>query len=57
MKKLFTTHNFLILLFTTFLISCGGSEDFQKKRMTLTTTSGILCITLTRIWSRDENKS
>ena len=39
MKKLFTTHNFLILLFTTFLISCGGSEDFQKKRMTLTTTS------------------
>ena len=39
MKKLFTTHNFLILLFTTFLISCGSSEDFQKKRMTLTTTS------------------
>lgn len=39
MKKLFTIPNLLILLITTILYSCGGSQEVQKKRMTVTTNS------------------
>ena len=39
MKKLFTLPNLSILLITIVLFSCGGSQDIQKKRMTLTTNS------------------
>ena len=38
MKKLFTIPNLLILLITTILYSCGGSQEVQKKRM-ITTNS------------------
>ena len=39
MKKLFTLPNLSILLITIVLFSCGGSQDIQKKRMTVTTNS------------------
>ncbi len=39
MKKLFKIPNLLILLITAILYSCGGSQEVQKKRMTVTTNS------------------
>ena len=39
MKKLFTIPNFLITLITAILFSCGGSQEIQKKRITVTTNS------------------
>ena len=39
MKKLLNIPNLLILLTTAILYSCGGSQEIQKKRMTVTTNS------------------
>jgi len=39
MKKLFTLPNLLILLSAIILYSCSGSQEVQKKRMTVTTNS------------------
>ena len=39
MKKLLNIPNLLIILITAILYSCGGSQEVQKKRMTVTTNS------------------